>query len=102
MESRLSGLHSVTELLDRGLTPEELLEELLGDLGLVIGDTMPTAFACNCSKERVEKAIVSIGSKEIREMVQEGKPVEVKCHFCNQAYVFTVEELKVILRRSKR
>ena len=102
LEAKLSGIHSVTELLDRGLTPEELLEELLGDLGLVINDTMPTAFSCNCSKERVEKAIVSIGSKEIREMVQEGKPIEVKCHFCNQAYEFNVEELKEILRRSKR
>lgn len=102
LESRLSGLHSVTELLDRGLSPEELLEELLGDLGLVVSDTLPAAFSCNCSKERVEKAIVSIGSKEIREMVQEGEPVEVKCHFCSRAYVFSVEELKEILRRAKR
>ncbi len=102
LESRLSGLHSVTELLDRGLSPEELLEGLLGDLGLVVSDTLPAAFSCNCSKERVEKAIVSIGSKEIREMVQEGEPVEVKCHFCSRAYVFSVEELKEILRRAKR
>jgi len=102
LESRLSGLHSVTELLDRGLSPEELLEELLGDLGLVVSDPLPAAFSCNCSKERVEKAIVSIGSKEIREMVQEGEPVEVKCHFCSRAYVFSVEELKEILRRAKR
>ena len=102
LESRLSGLHSVTELLDRGLSPEELLEELLGDLGLVVSDTLPAAFSCNCSTERVEKAIVSIGSKEIREMVQEGEPVEVKCHFCSRAYVFSVEELKEILRRAKR
>ncbi len=102
LEARLSGLHSVTELLDRGLKPEEILEELLGELGLVISDTMPTAFSCNCSKERVEKAIVSIGSKEIREMVREGRPIEVTCHFCNQAYEFTVEELKEILHRSKR
>ena len=102
LESRLSGLHSVTELLDRGLSPEELLEELLGDLGLVVSDTLPAAFSCNCSKERVEKAIVSIGSKEIREMVQEREPVEVKCHFCSRAYVFSVEELKEILRRAKR
>jgi molecular chaperone Hsp33 len=102
LEEKLSGMTSVTELLDRGLTPEQLLEELLGDFGLVINDTIPTSFYCNCSKERVEKAIISIGSKDIREMIQDGKPIEVKCHFCNHAYIFTIEELKEILRKAKR
>lgn len=102
LERRLAGISSVTELLNRGLTPEEILEELLGEFGLTVNDTLPTAFSCNCSKERVEKAIVSIGSREIREMIQEGKPIEVKCHFCNQAYTFNIEELKKILSRSKR
>ena len=60
-----------------------------------------TRFFCNCSKERVEKAIVSIGRKELNEMVQEGKPIQVKCHFCNTAYEFTVEDLKKIIRRSR-
>ena len=59
------------------------------------------SFSCSCSKERVEKAIVSIGRKELNEMVQEGKPIEVKCHFCNTPYEFTVEDLKNIIRRSK-
>jgi len=102
LEEKLSHMSSVTELLDQGLTPEQLLEELLGDFGLVMNDTIPTEFYCNCSKERVSKAIVSIGSKEIREMVQEGKPIEVKCHFCNRAYTFNIEELKVILEKAKR
>ena len=60
------------------------------------------SFSCSCSKERVEKAIVSIGRKELNEMVQEGKPIEVKCHFCNTAYEFTVEELEEILEKCKR
>lgn len=102
LEKRLAGMHSVTELLDQGLTPEGILEELLGELGLTVNDTVPTGFSCNCSKERVEKAIISIGSKEIREMIQEGKPIEVKCHFCNQAYTFGIEDLKKILGRAKR
>jgi len=102
LEEKLSGMTSVTALLDRGLTPEQLLEELLGEFGLNINDTIPAAFSCNCSKERVEKAIVSVGSKEIREMIQEGQPIEVKCHFCNHAYTFNIEELKEILRRAKR
>ena len=102
LEAKLANMTSVTALLDQGLSPEQLLEELLGDFGLTVNDTIPTEFYCNCSKERVEKAIISIGSKEIREMIQEGKPIEVKCHFCNHAYTFNVEELKVILNRAKR
>ena len=102
LEQRLAKVSSVTELLNRGLTPEGILEELLGDLGFTVNDTIPTAFSCNCSKERVEKAIISIGSKEIREMIREGKPIEVKCHFCNEAYSFNIEELKRILEKAKR
>ncbi len=102
LEQRLAGVSSVTELLNRGLTPEGILEELLGDLGFTVNDTIPTAFSCSCSKERVEKAIISIGSKEIREMIRDGKPIEVKCHFCNEAYSFQIEELKKILEKAKR
>lgn len=102
LEQRLAGVSSVTELLNRGMTPEGILEELLGDLGLTVNDTIPTAFSCSCSKERVEKAIISIGSKEIREMIRDGKPIEVKCHFCNEAYSFQIEELKKILEKAKR
>jgi molecular chaperone Hsp33 len=101
LEAKLSKMVSVTELLDQGLAPEQLLEKLIGDFGLVVNDTIPTEFSCNCSKERVEKAIISIGRKEIREMIQEGKPIEVKCHFCNHAYTFHIEELKEILHRAK-
>lgn len=102
LEQRLAKVSSVTEMLNRGLTPEGILEELLGDLGFTVNDTIPTAFSCNCSKERVEKAIISIGSKEIREMIRDGKPIEVKCHFCNEAYSFNIEELKKILEKAKR
>lgn len=101
LEKKLTAMDSVTSYLDRGFTPEQLLEELLGEFGLEILDVMDTQFACNCSKERVEKAIVSVGRKDLNEMIQEGKPIEVKCHFCNTAYEFTVEDLKRIIKRSK-
>lgn len=101
LEENLKKVTSVTELLDRGYTPEQLLEELLGNLGLEITDTMPTRFYCNCSKERVEQAVVSIGRKEIQEMIDEGEDIEVKCHFCNTGYTYTIEELKDIIKRSK-
>ena len=101
IEENLKFVTSVTELLDKGYTPEQLLEELLGNVGLEITDTMPTRFYCNCSKERVEQAVASVGKKDIQEMINDGKPIEVKCHFCNTAYHYSVEELKNILKRSK-
>ena len=101
MEENLKNVTSVTALLDQGYTPEQLLETLLGNLGLEITDTVPTQFYCNCSKERVEQAVVSIGRKEIQEMIDDGEDIEVKCHFCNTAYRYTVDELKNIIKRSK-
>ena len=101
LEENLKNVTSVTALLDQGYTPEQLLETLLGNLGLEITDTVPTQFYCNCSKERVEQAVVSIGRKEIQKMIDDGEDIEVKCHFCNTAYRYTVEELKNIIKRSK-
>ena len=101
LEENLKNVTSVTALLDQGYTPEQLLETLLGNLGLEITDTVPTQFYCNFSKERVEQAVVSIGRKEIQEMIDDGEDIEVKCHFCNTAYRYTVDELKNIIKRSK-
>lgn len=101
LEKTLTGMRSVTELLDEGMTPEELLEHILGSFGLEINDTMPASWYCNCSRERVEKAIVSIGAKDIREMIEDQKPIEVKCHFCNQAYTFDIADLRRILRQTR-
>lgn len=66
-----------------------------------ITDTLPAKFDCNCSKERIEKAIISVGKKEIQEMIDDGKDIEVKCHFCNTAYTFSVDELKELLKKSR-
>lgn len=101
LEENLKNVTSVTALLDKEYTPEQILEELLGNLDLEITDTMDTKFYCNCSKERVERAVASVGRKEIQDMINEEKDIEVKCHFCNTAYTYTVEDLKKILKRSK-
>ena len=101
LERKLSGISSVTSPSRPGLTPEELLQELLGDFGLEITDTLPASYYCNCTRERVEQAIVSIGSKDIREMIQDNKPIEVKCQFCGKAYTFDIEDLKRILARAE-
>ena len=100
LEEKINKVDSVTTLLDRGMTPEMILEHLLGDLGLEINDKVSTAYECNCSKDRVEKAIISIGRKEIQEIINDNESTEVNCHFCNKNYNFSVEELKVLLEQT--
>ena len=102
LEENVGKISSVTKLLEAGYTPEQLLADLTEGLDLEITDTMPARFYCNCSKKRVERAVASIGEKEIREMIADGKDIEVKCHFCNTAYTYTVEELQEILKRSRK
>lgn len=102
LEDNIKKISSVTSMLDAGDTPEEMLGHVLDGLDMVVNDTVETRFECNCSHERIEKAIISVGKKDIQEMIDAGEEVEVKCHFCNTAYTFTVEELKDILKRAKR
>lgn len=100
LEENLKNVTSVTELLDHGCTPEGLLEALLGNLGIEVLDTLPTQFHCNCSKERVEKAVASVGREDLQAMIYDGEDIEVKCDFCNSTYKYTVDELKEILKES--
>lgn len=93
LEEKLRAIPPVTAMLDEGNTPERILEILLGDFGLEITDRMPARFACNCSRERVEKVLASLGKKELQDMIDEGKDVELNCHFCNTTYVIKPEEL---------
>lgn len=102
LEENLAGITSITSLLEKDMTPEDIVNQVLGDFGVEIMDTLPTRFHCNCCKERVEKAIISVGSAELRDMIADNKPIEVNCHFCNRKYTFDIEELKEILRKSKK
>ncbi|MCI8894413.1 MAG: Hsp33 family molecular chaperone HslO [Lachnospiraceae bacterium] len=102
LEERIGAVHSVTELLEQGMKPEELLEHILGEFGVEVTDTMPARFSCNCSKERVSKALISIGKKDIREMIDEGRDIEVNCHFCNTSYSFSPKDLEGLLKEAKR
>lgn len=101
LEQNLGKVSSVTALLDAGNTPEQMLEILLEGLEPEINDQMPVHFACNCSRQKIEKVLVSLGRKEIRDMIEEGQETEVNCHFCNTHYKFSVEELKTILHHCK-
>ena len=102
LEEKLGEIVSVTAMLDEGKTPETILGDVLGEFGLEIREKIPAQFYCNCTKRRVEKALISIGKKEIQEMIQDGKPIEINCHFCGRHYVFSVEELKEIFNKAAR
>ena len=102
LEDKLAGLHSVTALLDQGMTPEDMLNELLGDFGVEITERVPVEYRCGCSRERIEKALISIGKKDLQEMISEGKTIEVNCQFCGKSYSVTVEELRELLKRAVR
>ena len=102
LEVRLGEISSITSMLDAGKTPEEILEDLLGDFGLEILDKLPTRFHCDCNKDRVEKALISVGRKGIQEMIDDGETIEVGCQFCDQKYHFTVEELEEMLVKASR
>lgn len=101
LEERLMNLNSVTTLLKEGNSPEDILNIVLGDMDIVINDKTETSFYCNCGRERVEKALISLGRKELKEMIEDGKPIETKCHFCNRTYAFDVEELKALWKQSR-
>lgn len=100
LEQNLAGVHSVTSLLEEGRTPEELLQVILDGFDIEFNDKTPFRFYCGCDKKRVEKALISIGKKELQEMIEEGKEIEVNCHFCNKNYTFSVDELKDMQRRA--
>jgi len=100
LEQKLKEVRSVSRLLDEGKVPEMILESVLGDWGLEVQSRMPVEFYCNCSRERIEKALASVGRQELQSMVDDGETLQVNCHFCNQNYAFTVEELRGLLLRA--
>lgn len=97
LEKKISETSPVTTLMEEGMTPEMILEHILGDLDLEITEKEDVRFHCNCSRERVSEALATISKADLQEMIDEGEDIEVKCFFCNTAYKFTVDELKEYL-----
>lgn len=97
VEAALQEMHSVTDFYKQGMTPEDLIRHLMSGLEVSILEKTDTTYACNCSRERVYKAIAGIGRKDIEELVQSGETIEVNCDFCGAHYSFTTEELKELL-----
>jgi len=102
LEKRLAEVEPVTTLLSKGYTPEDMLKEILEGFDVVFAkERIPASFSCQCSKERMEKALISLGSKEIEDIIKDEEPIEMHCHFCNERYHFSVDELLAIKNKLK-
>nr|WP_263323922.1 Hsp33 family molecular chaperone HslO [Neobacillus sp. Marseille-Q6967] len=101
VEERLKTISPISQLVKQGLTPEEILEELFGKEQVNILEKMPVQFKCVCSKERFADAIIGLGTKEIEDMIIEDGQAEAHCHFCNEKYLFTKEELEDLKTQAK-
>jgi molecular chaperone Hsp33 len=101
IENRLKEIPPVSKLINKGLSPEELLEELLGKENVKVLETVPVSFECNCSKERFHTALISLGSAELQDMIETDGQAEAHCHFCNEKYLFTKEELEEMEKEAK-
>ena len=94
VERSLQQIHSVTDLLEQGMMPQDMVRALMGDMEVEILDSIPAQYACNCSKERVTRAVASLGRKDLEDLIAQGETIEVNCEFCDSQYYFTVDELK--------
>ncbi len=103
LENRLANIDSVTNYFNRGMTPEDMMRDILGEevfgQDIIIEDTRDTQYKCNCSRERVTKALISIGKKELKSMIDDGEPVNLHCDFCNSDYEFTIPEIQEIYNK---
>ena len=98
LEAGIKRAGAVTAMLDAGLTPEEMLGQVCGDLGILFMETTPVEYKCYCTRDRVEAALISLGKKELTEIAAEGKPFPVECQFCDEKYIFTPQEITDLLK----
>lgn len=101
IESRLRQLPSLSDMMQNGATPEEMLDEILGAENVSVLETMPIHFQCQCSRERISNAIISLGKEEIQDMIDTEGQAEAQCHFCNESYLFTKTDLEKLLEATK-
>ncbi len=101
LEKKIGEIDGITSMLDKGMSPEDILTYILGDFGLRINERTDCSYRCDCSRERVLRALLSIGKKDLEEMIEENKDVEMECHFCGRKYIFTPEELKELVKEAE-
>ena len=97
LEKRLADFNSITALMDEGLTPKHMMEKFFDGYDIEYTNEITPLYQCDCSKDRVYKAVMSVGRKDIEDMISDGKPIQVECHFCNKVYTFDIAELKSML-----
>lgn len=97
LEAGIQKAGAVTPMLDEGLSPEEILRRVLADFETEILETTPVEYRCYCSRERVLQTLVTIGRKDLQELVEEQKPIRVECQFCDNVYEFSPQELQTLL-----
>ena len=100
LEQNIAAIPSVTMMLADGKTPEEILQTVLDGFEVTVHETMPTQFFCDCSSQRVERSLCSLGDEDVADIIADGKPIEIKCQFCNKAYHYTVEQLVALRKNS--
>lgn len=100
LEKKIGEIDGITSMLDKGMSPEDILTYILGDFGLRINERTDCSYRCDCSRERVLRALLSVGKKDLEEMIEENKDVEMECHFCGRKYTFTPEELKELVKEA--
>ena len=98
LEAGVKKAGAVTPMLEQGMTPEDMLGQVCGDLGVVFLETTEISYKCYCSRERVEAALISLGRKELQEIADEGKSFPVECQFCDTVYTFTPEDIRTLLK----
>lgn len=101
IEERVSKVPPISKLIEKGLTPEEILYELLGKEDVKIIDKTPVQFECQCSREKLASALISLGQEEIQAIIDEDGQAEAHCHFCNEKYLFNKEDLEQLKEEAK-
>lgn len=99
LEAGIQNAGAVTKMLEAGMTPEDILGQVCGSLGVVFMETTPVEYKCYCSRERVESALISLGREELTQIMEEGKTFPVECQFCDTAYSFTPEDIGKLLEK---
>ena len=99
LEEGIRRAGAVTAMLEQGMTPEDILGQVCGALGVVFLETTEVSYKCYCSRERVTRALISLGRKELEEIAQEGKTFPVECQFCDEVYAFTTENIRELLEK---
>lgn len=99
LEERIAKVTSVTEMLENGLTPEGILEAVMGDMGVEITEKIPTQFRCDCNRKKIAKALSGLSRKDMDDIINDGKEIEVRCDFCNTTYTFSIEELRTLRKQ---